>query len=112
MAVVTPMTVAASRNGQLTGAGLNPEQFAWLNAATLNHEVYLAMPVCDDIAQIMVGMPKSYLQLKQRAVPIPNLDPTSPFSNQARFPSFDYLYIVRGNTGKLITHTIHLMNAN
>jgi len=100
----TPEQAAASANGNLSGAGLNPQQFAWLNVAILNETLAPTVAKCDEILPLMEGMPKSFLQLKPLANPDKGLDPTDQFSNAARFPSFDYLYVVRGKNGRLVPY--------
>jgi hypothetical protein len=94
---------AALEAGKLTGVDLNPQQFAWLQSALLGRTFGMAARRSSELLPLMDGMPKSFLELKPLAQPDPGADPTDPFSNAARFASYDYLYVVRGADGRLIT---------
>ena len=103
---------AACANGTLTGAGLNPEQFAWMGSAFLARELNPQALDCDEIAQHMEGLTKSFLQMKPTARITPGLDLTSQISNEALFPSFDYLYVFRNRAGKIVSKKMSKVTVN
>jgi len=106
---LTDEQLAASRASTLTGAGLDPQQFVWLNTAILNKSFANAVVSMDQWLPLMEGMPQSLLQLKPGLPrPDPKLYPGTAALDDARFPAFDYGYTVRGKDGKL--RTFYLLN--
>jgi len=108
----TPTQMAACKDGTLTGADLDTQQFSCLNSAIQNYTFAFAIRWRYLTPVLMDGMPSSFLQLKPMASPDKYLDPTNQFSNAARFPSYDYLYIIRGKNGKLVTEYLPKIQVN
>jgi hypothetical protein len=109
---LTPAQTSALESGTLTGADLNEPQLAWLNLAIQNYTFAFANRQRYLTPTLMDGMPLSFLQLKAVAGPDKAFDPTSPFANSARFPSFDYLYVVRGKDGRLVPYLMPKWQVN